>query len=402
MASNLLRAGSRAIQRRLTLVAWMVTLALTVSAVHGEAGSTSRLGWEFLEAETALAQGEPRVAASHYRGAVREAWLLLGLIEVAEGDLPKARHALAQARDAAAVELTGPRVALALVELRLGEVEKPLRELRLLAQEDPRDAIVRRWFAEALWATGREGELSSQLAVLAELDPSAAAELTQGFAAPPAERLAPLPDLGDLGTATIESRSRLRARLAASLIRALRNLARLHEQTGFTAGVADLETTAEVVTASYPEAREPFGKVDVAAAEAAPRVALPRLDPVALMASVPPALQSVVVLFDEGELAAAAGELRKLLDGEHAALARALLGRLFAHRGDLDAAERELLQTVAEAPETSSAHQDLARLYWRTEHRSQAVEHLRRAAVLGPLDPAQPDAGRCRAGRASP
>ena len=360
-----------------------------------DAASTSTLEWEFLEAETALTQDEPRVAASHYRGAVKEAWFLLGLIAVAEGELDDARDALGRARNAAAVDLSRARVALALVELRLGEVEQPLRELRLTAQEDHRDAAVLRRFVEALSAAGRQQEFRLELEKLRALDPTAAGVVEAWSTS--AGREPPSADTGSLVSATEESRNHLRARLAASLIRATRNLAVLHRQTGFTGAVADLEAAADAVAARYP-AGDPFGKVDLKADEPVRRVGPPRLDPVALLASEPRSLHPVLELIDAGDLEAAAAELGRRLAGEdgadeNSAGARSLLGRLLAHQRD-PAAEAELLRAIETpgtvmpgtvAPGTVAAHQALARLYWQ-DRRAEATSHLRRAAELGPLD----------------
>ncbi len=369
-----------------------------VAAARGDdAASTSALEWQFLEAETALAQGEPRVAASHYRGAVREAWLLLGLVEVAAGELGAARDALARARDAAAVDLAPARVALALVELRLGGVEQPLRELRLTSQEDHRNADLLRRFVEALWATGREDELRAELEKLRALDPAAAAAVTRASDSTTVPRRAPLPEVGNLEAATGESRDRLRARLAASLVRAYRNLAALHQRTGFTRGIAGLDAHAGGVGTKYPRARDPFGKLDLSADQPVERIRPLELDPVALMASAPASLHPVVELLDGGELEAAAAELQRRAGAAapDAAAARALLGLLRALEGDLEAAEAELLRAVATpsgpapgavALGAVAAHQALARLYWHGGRRADVAGHLRRAAELGPLD----------------
>ncbi len=372
--------------RALILAALLAVPGPATLARDADAASTSALEWEFLEAETALAQGEPRIAASHYRGAVREAWFLLGLIEIAEDDLAGARDALGRARDAAAVDLGRARVALALVELRLGEVEKPLRELRLTAQEEPRNAAVRRRFAEALWAAGRRDELAAELEKLRALDPAAADELAAAAAAKPDGGEPALPDTGSLGAASREYRDGLRDRLAASLIRAYRNLAALHVRTGFTGGAPELEAAAEAVASRHPRAGDPFGKVDLTGDEPAPRISLPRLDPVALMASEPAWLHPAVELIDSGDFAAAETELRQLASRRGGAPARALLGRLLADQGDLEAARAELLQAVLPPPGPSSALQALARLYWLEERPVDAIRYLRRAAQLGPLE----------------
>jgi len=351
--------------------------------------ATAPLEWELLEAETALAQGEARLAASHYRGAVREAWFLLGLIEVAEGDLAAARDALHRARNAAAVDLERSRIALALVELRLGEeVEKPLRELRYVAEEDPRDAVVLRRFAEALLAAGREGEYRSVLERLRALDP-AAAEAVAARASSAGASEVPFPGDGGLGTLDAEGRERLRARLAATLVRAYRNLAALQERTGFQRGVEALRADADEVAASHPGAAEPFGRVDLTGDKTLRQVHPPRLDPVALIAAEPHALHPAVHLVDDGDLEGAEAELRRHLDGEHGAAARSLLGRVLVQQGRDEEAERELRKAIEAGLERPTAHQTLARLIGGRPDdasRAEALALLRRAAELGPLD----------------
>lgn len=352
---------------------------VTAATALDEGASTSELEWQLLEAETAVAQGEPRLAASHYRAGLREAWYLLGLIEVGAGNLERGRDALGRARDAAAVDLARARIALALVDLRLGEIEKPLRELRLTAQEDPRDVMAQRRFAEALWALGRDDELVPQLEILRELDPSRADELSRATGE---IREAPLPDADGLGAAA--ARERLRSRLMATLARVLRNLGHLRERVGGEGG--DLRKVAQAVVAGHPQAGEPFGRIDLSAEAGEDDLGLPRLDPVALLASAPPSLHPALALVDAGDPSAAGTELRRRAVGEHAGAARALLGRLLAEQGDLEAAERELHAAITADPGQANAHQDLARLLWRDARRAEAVRHLRLAAELGDLD----------------
>jgi tetratricopeptide (TPR) repeat protein len=363
----------------------LVGLLLPGLAVAADvSATTSELARTFREAELALDQGEPRRAASHYRGALREAWYLLGLVEVAEGDLPAARQALDRARNAATVDLGRARVALALVALRLGEQEEPLRELRLTAAEDPRDSTTRELFAAALATTGREEELALVLDELRTLDPEAARRFEAG---PPVER-APLPSLGELEGADGAALEDLRRRLGASLLRATRNLVALHRRVGFTRPLDALGAELEALEARFPDAAEPFGAVDLSPDQSIRRVHPPRLDPVALLATEPPALRPVIELFDAEGPAAAEAALRDLLDGEDGAAARSLLGRVLAHRGETAQAEAELLAAAEEGAASAQLFQTLARIAWgRGEvDRDQAVLHLRRAASLGLLD----------------
>ena len=346
--------------------------------------ATAELGRSLRDAEFALDLGELRTAASHYRGVLREGWYLLGLLQVAEGDLRAARHSLDRARNAAAVDLDRARIALALVALRLGETEEPLRELRLTAAEDPSDVSTRELFAAALAATGRQEELSLVLNELRALDPEAA----QRFEAHAVVEEAPLPFLGELEGAEGEALTALRRQLEATLLRVTRNLLALHHETGFLRSVDRLEAFLAELKANFPDAENPLGSVDLTVGEALQRVHPPRLDPVALLAAEPPALRPAVELFDAEGPEAAEAALRELLEGEHGADARSLLGRVLAHRGQLAEAEVELLAAAEEGGASAELFQTLTRIVWGRgeEHREQAILHLRRAASLGPLD----------------
>ncbi|MEM9597712.1 MAG: hypothetical protein AAGD06_25825, partial [Acidobacteriota bacterium] len=150
-----------------------VLVALPLAAASGAAprsqGIVEGLEWQLLEAETAIRNGEPRIAESHYRAAAREVWLLSGLLAAEAGDLTTARDRLDLARNAAATDLHRARVALARVELELGEVAQPLKELRLVTQERPDDVALRVLFAQALRRTGRLEEFQVEPAQWAEL-----------------------------------------------------------------------------------------------------------------------------------------------------------------------------------------------------------------------------------------
>lgn len=339
--------------------------------------STAELEWQLLEAETAAAQGEPHVAESHYRAARKEAWFLLGLIAVAEDDLPAAREALDRARNAAAVELTTVRAALALVALHLGEVEEPLKELRFVVQENPEDADLRWTLVQSLRAAGRDEELDAQVAKLRELDPERADALQDGSPA----RYPDL-DLGSVGASTAEERARLRSRLQATLRRIERNLRALQEQTGFRRG-----STAETASVpATPPPGKPFGKVDVEARDSERQVQPFRLSPVALMATAPPSLRPAIIRLDADDPEGAIQALRVRLGGSDGAAARALLGSLLAREGRHEEAEEELREAIAVAPEAVAPRQALGRLCWLTDRRERAVELWRQAAELGPLD----------------
>jgi len=371
--------------RHLAAVVLLAT-CLAVSpgrALDDDPASTARLEWELLEAETALGQDEPRIAASHYRAAVREAWFLLGLIAVEDGELETARDALERSRNAAAVGLGRARVALALVELRLGEVERPLRELRFTTRENLEDIRTLRLFVEALRAAGQEEEYRAELEELRQLDAGAAAEIEEAISS--AEHRAPLPATGSLGETRAEDRAELRARLVVSLVHAHRNLAALKERTGFDRGRDELLSAAEELETAHPEARNAFGKVDLETSPRRPKIHPPRLDLVRLITSSPAPLHTALGLLDRGDVEGAKAELRRQLEGSDGLAARVLLGRLLAQEGETGAAEEELLAALEISAELPAAHQSLARIYWR-DRRAEALDHLRRAAEIAPLD----------------
>lgn len=370
------------------LAGWVVfgTLAVGAATPTGVDGAIlDRLEWEMVEAETAIAQGEPRIAASHFRGVTREAWYLLGLLALAENDLEGARGLLERARNAAATDLNPPRVALALVELRLGELEKPLRELRFAALEDPGDVARQRLLAEVLAAVGRRDELAAQLEIVRGLDAAVADEVAEKAGVAGASSALPSPDLGPLATLAETPRGTLRARLAATLVRTYGNLATLHRWTGFGDG-AGLDGLAEEVASRFPQRAHPLGKLDLGRVGLAPRVASPRLDLVEAMGRLPTTLREALVAIDGGDSERAEHILHQASAGPERAEAMALWGRWLADRGELAEARRLLSSAVEAAPGLSVAYQDLARLAWSEGDEGEAIVHLRRAAGFGSLD----------------
>lgn len=345
-----------------------VTIAEAATAGHDPVAA---LEWEFLEAETALAQREWRIAESHYRAAIREAWTALGSIAIADGDLVTARDALGRARNAAAVDLTPARLALALVELRLGEVEQPLKELRLVAQEQGTDPQILALLLQALRSAGRDEEFAAELDRLRQLDPAAADALSA----------TPSPFAASIERVFSRVDAALRPRLQASLERIHRNLAALHELTGFAAG-----GTGAVAEDEARGGAEPFGKIDLDGDGSARRVEAFHVSPVRLMSTAAPSLRSAIILLDSGETERAEAELRGLSNTDDGAEALAVLGSILAARGQTEAAAAEFSKAIEKDPDHPLAHQGLGRLHWLNGRRSEAIGHLRQAAEHGPLE----------------
>ena len=369
------------------------TLASAAGPGDDDPASTSHLEWELLEAETAVSQGEPRIAASHYRAAVREARTLLGLLAVADGDLASAREHLDRARNGAAVGLGRSRVALALVELRLGQVEQPLRELRFVSEENPEDTSLLALFLTALRSTSQNSnapneELDAGIERLRTLDPAAAERLGEASI-----RESPLPEVGSFAILDSDGRAMLRSRLVATVIRSLRNLAVAERDSGFLASTADHLALAATLEAGH-EIGEPWGRLDLEAGDSKPRVLPPRLDLVALIQSEPAELRPALGLLDAGDRDGALTKLRDQLDGAGND-ARSLLGRILVDGGAIEAGRQELLTAAEGRLGSPTAQQTLARLEFLDAAESsstdegiptQAVYHLRRAALRSDLD----------------
>ncbi|MEM8931078.1 MAG: tetratricopeptide repeat protein [Acidobacteriota bacterium] len=131
-------------------------------AVGSAAGESLDAERAMVEAEQALRAGETQVAESRYRTALLEGWLLLGALELAEGDLDEAAAAYRRA-GTVAVETRRPTLALALVELRQGQADAAVDRLHQLRLRIADDLSIRRLFARALTAAGRTDEAIEEL-----------------------------------------------------------------------------------------------------------------------------------------------------------------------------------------------------------------------------------------------
>lgn len=128
------------------------------------------------EAETALRAGETQLAESHYRDALRDAWMLVGAARAADDDWPSARAAFENATRQT-MEMRRAVLALASSELKMGAVDEALARLRQLQGRRPGDTQVQRMTARALSAAGKDQEAVQELAEAHAADPGDA-ELT--------------------------------------------------------------------------------------------------------------------------------------------------------------------------------------------------------------------------------
>ena len=139
----------------------LVLLVLSIASATSAAQLDAEVA--LAEAEQALRAGETQIAESRYRTALLEGWLLLGALDVAEGDLDAAAHAYRRA-GAVAVETRRATLASALVELRQGDAESAVARLQKVRNQSPEDLPIRRLYARALSASGRTAEAIEELA----------------------------------------------------------------------------------------------------------------------------------------------------------------------------------------------------------------------------------------------
>ncbi len=344
---------------------------------------TKALEWQLVEAESALDQGEPRIAESYYRGALRELWALRGELAAGAGDLETAEQALLKARAASAVGVDSVRIELAEIQLHLGKLDEPLKELRLLAHQRTEDPELLESFIRGLIQAEKTDELSVELEQMARLDPDRAHALRQLDAGG-----ALRPISGNLGLdadgqpVAGAGHGALGPRLIATLHRVEHNLGVLQAWTGFeNTPVAEADAPPPRPT----DGAEPFGTVELRADVGSERVALPTMDPVGLTPLFPDTFLEIFVALDAGDTATALADLERRVD-EGDADAMTLSGWIAASEGRAADAERTLLEAVASHPKPLLARQVLARMYWHTDRRAAAKEHVLQAAELGALD----------------
>lgn len=159
---------------RHTALPTLLALALAVLPTAVSAVTPGEIATPFdraaAGAEAALRAGEPQLADSRLRSALLEGWLLLGMLETAEGDLEAARDDFERARTSA-VETRRAVTSLALTQLQLGDAAAAVALLRDLAGRLPDDPALRRLLAQALVAAGQPEQAMQELEERVGADP---------------------------------------------------------------------------------------------------------------------------------------------------------------------------------------------------------------------------------------
>jgi tetratricopeptide (TPR) repeat protein len=113
-------------------------------------------------AESSLREQEIQIAESRYRSALLEGWTLLGHLETAEGRLTPARDAFRRA-STATVDPGYALYSLGILQMQLGETSQAVDIFSRLARANPKDAAIRRQYAQALVADGHPEEAVQEL-----------------------------------------------------------------------------------------------------------------------------------------------------------------------------------------------------------------------------------------------
>jgi tetratricopeptide (TPR) repeat protein len=167
---------SRALRRRaarwviwgLAGAIWVLVARPVRSASQGKPLDGIRQALE--QAEEGLALGELQIAESRYRTAIYEAWLVLASLERQAGNLEAAQAAGEHALEATFDNRRG-RIALALIDAKLGEVDEAELLLRSLIADDSADQESRRLLARVLADGGRVEAAIQELKQLHYLTP---------------------------------------------------------------------------------------------------------------------------------------------------------------------------------------------------------------------------------------
>ena len=121
-------------------------------------------------AETSLREHELHRAESEYRGALLDAWMILGHLHVAGRQYAEAREAFRRAAESA-VDANAALQALALVDLQMGESAEAVTILTRLSGRTPDDSGIRRLLAQAQAADGQPAEAVQTLEEARAADP---------------------------------------------------------------------------------------------------------------------------------------------------------------------------------------------------------------------------------------
>jgi tetratricopeptide (TPR) repeat protein len=144
------------------LAASFVLAGSLASAAELPPDPAAALRGALAEGDHHLQAGELERAESSYRNALLEGWLLMGALELAQGDLPAARAALLSA-NGSALETRRALTALAVVYLQLGDNEAAIAALRTVAAKHKGDLATRRLLAQALVAAGQPEQAVQEL-----------------------------------------------------------------------------------------------------------------------------------------------------------------------------------------------------------------------------------------------
>ncbi len=324
------------------------------------------------KAEAQRAAGEPQIAESATRGALLEAWHLLGLLAVADGDLPAARGALERSTIQAAVGVLPPRIDLALVLHQLGEVADAQQRLRALTRQFRSEPRAWQVLINTLIADGRLEEVEEQLEDMRLVLPQAAAELREGMAgledsAEAREAQRPRVDLSRLGAASLEEPEATKAR----------------------------ERFRETLTRAIARAQE-----DLESLAGSPASAPERLED--LLGSLPESLSPVARAVEQGQVRDAAGLLRRAQKQGHdtpevsgllslvqgadgnSVRARLELARVAGSRGASKAALALLSEARQQAPSSEEVLANQARIAVAVELNDVALRALEPLAGIFP------------------
>lgn len=368
------------------LVLWMSP----ASAQEGS-GTVDAFEWAMLRAETDLGHAEYQSAEGAYRTALLEGYFLLGQLEAAEDQAAAARDAFEEAARAAATGHRRAHHALAQAQLQMGDAEVAARLLRVLVGQEPGDPAARGDLVRALALAGKLDDARRELGLLRPFDLTGAAALEKVLAEaePPQDALLPTIEVGELSGKSTEERAVVREQVNATLARVLRNLGTLHIQADRVRRAGEYFQRASTVDGG--DTSKALGTVDLNPALPLQKVKAQAIDPAALVKSifggdVSEPVMNVLRLLDDGQLDASEEGLRRLLAEQDDPEVRVLLGVLFSHRKQYDAAESEFSVVIAANPKSLSARQHLARVYLLSGRRDLAAEQLRFAAELGDLE----------------
>ena len=190
------------------------------------------------EARAMLEQGEPQLAESHFRTARLEAWNLLGLLAVVDGELDAAREAFTASGSSATAGVYRPQMNLALLDMQRGESVAALIQLRVLTDRFP--TLEEPWKAltKALVLNDRFEEAREISDKLRHTLPETGDELTHWLAGLDRETLddviAPRIDLGTLTDQSPRERRRLRQHVEKELVQIDASLATLGDSASPT------------------------------------------------------------------------------------------------------------------------------------------------------------------------